>query len=92
MEAAIPYLAGPASAVFVLVGVLVGLYRLCVIYGVPMVAKLANRHLDQFDKLLATQREEQRQTQEALQKITQALQMIDSRLTRIERTDAGVAQ
>ena len=79
-----PYLAGPGAAVLVLMAVLIGLYRIVVSYGVPLVSQLGKRHLDQIDAMIAVQREEGRA-------IASALSTIDRRLSRIEgQTDAGV--
>ena len=78
-----PLLAGPASAVVVLVLVLWGLYKLAVSHAVPLVAALGKRHLDQIDSLIANQRAESNA-------ITKTLASIDRRLARLEGiTDAG---
>ena len=79
-----PYLAGPGAAVIVLMAVLYGLYRLVISHGMPLVASLGKRHLDQIDVMIATQREEGKA-------VAKALQAIDRRLARLEGvTDAGV--
>lgn len=79
-----PYLAGPGSAVFVLVLVLYALYTLLVKHLVPLATALGKRHLDQIDTLIATQRAESIA-------ITKTLGSIDRRLARLEGlTDGGL--
>jgi len=79
-----PYLAGPGAAVIVLMGVLVGLYKLIVSHGLPLVTAIGKRHLDQIDQMISNQREEGKV-------IAKALATIDRRLARLEgQTDAGV--
>lgn len=78
-----PYLAGPGSAVVVLVLLLVGLYFLVVKHFVPLAGALGKRHLDQIDALIANQKVESNA-------ITKTLASIDRRLARLEGlTDAG---
>lgn len=78
-----PLLAGPASAVVVLVLVLWGLYTLVVKHFLPLAAKSVDRHLGQIDKLIETQRDESKG-------ILKALTAIDRRLARLEgATDVG---
>lgn len=76
-QGVMPYLAGPGAAVIVLVLVLYGLYVLVVRHGMPLVAALGRRHLDQIDAMISAQREEGRI-------IARALQTIDRRLARME--------
>ena len=79
-----PLLAGPASAVVVLVLVLWGLYSLVVKHFLPLGATLGKRHLDQIDELIKNQRAESNA-------ITKTLTSIDRRLARLEGlTDSGV--
>ena len=78
-----PLLAGPASAVIVLVLVLWGLYVLAAKHLVPLGAALGKRHLDQIDELIKVQRAEGNA-------IAKTLTSIDRRLARLESiTDAG---
>ena len=78
-----PLLAGPASAVVVLVLVLWGLYKLVVQHFIPLASKAIDRHLSQIDRLIETQRDESKG-------ILKALTAIDRRLSRLEGgTDAG---
>jgi hypothetical protein len=78
-----PLVAGPAAAVVVLLVVLYGLYLVVVKHLIPLAAKLGERHLSQFDRLLEAQREESKT-------MVKALQSIDRRLSRLEGgTDAG---
>ena len=78
-----PLLAGPASAVVVLVMVLGGLYKLVVQHFIPLASRAIDRHLSQIDKLIETQRDESKG-------ILKALNAIDRRLARLEgQTDAG---
>lgn len=78
-----PLLAGPASAVIVLMAVLYGMYKLAVVHAVPLAATMGKRHLDQIDSLIANQRAESTA-------ITKTLASIDRRLARLEGiTDAG---
>jgi hypothetical protein len=51
----VPFLAGPASAVLVLLLVGYALYRLAVLHAVPLVRELGVRHLQQIDTLLSQQ-------------------------------------
>jgi len=84
MEALAPYLAGPGAAVIVLLLVLGGLYGVIVKHGIPLVRSLGERHLNQIDALIQTQRDEGKA-------ITQTLASIDKRLQVIEQvTNPGV--
>lgn len=74
---ALPYLAGPGSAVVVLLVVLGGLYNLTIKHLIPLMRAFGDRHLQQIDTLLAQNKEESIA-------ITRALQTIDSRLAVLE--------
>lgn len=79
-----PMLAGPGSAVLVLMAVLYGLYLLAVKHFMPLASKLGERHLGQIDKMIENQREEGKA-------FAKALASIDKRLARLEgATDVGV--
>jgi len=79
----VPLLAGPASAVIVLMVVLYGLYLLAVKHFIPLAAKLGERHLAQIDAMIVNQREEGKA-------FAKALASIDKRLARLEGgTDVG---
>ena len=79
----VPILAGPGAAVFVLVGVLYGAYKITVQHALPLAGSMGKRHLDQIDTLIATQKAESIA-------ITKTLSSIDRRLARLEGlTDAG---
>lgn len=54
MEALAPFVAGPASAVFVMLLVLVGLWKLVVDKLIPLMSAALNRHLEALDKLVET--------------------------------------
>ena len=85
-----PLLAGPASAVVVLVLVLWGLYRLIVAYGIPLVSRLGERHLAQIDALVAQSAAQASAVTASLGAIERTLVGVDRRLARLESvTDAG---
>lgn len=54
METMLPYLAGPAGAVFALLVVIYGLYKLADTRLIPVVEKFIGRHLEQIDRLIAS--------------------------------------
>lgn len=72
-----PLFAGPGAAVLVLLAVLIGLYIIVVKHGIPLVAALGKRHLDQIDALINVQRAESAA-------ITKTLASIDRRLAKLE--------
>jgi len=83
VSALAPLFAGPGAAVLVLLAVLFGLYVVVVKHGIPLVAALGKRHLDQIDALINVQRAESTA-------ITKTLASIDRRLARLEDlTDAN---
>ena len=85
-----PLVASPAAAVVVLMAVLYGLYLVVVKHLIPLAAKLGERHLAQFDRLLEAQREEGRAIAKALGAIERSLSGVDRRLARLEGlTDSG---
>jgi hypothetical protein len=51
-------ISGPGAAVFVLLIVLYGLYKLVVVHGIPAAEAITKRHLDQIDKMLDDHRED----------------------------------
>ena len=78
-----PLLAGPASAVLVLLLVGGAAYRLVVQILLPMMGKAIDRHMNQIDELIKVQKAESKA-------ITNTLASIDRRLARLEGlTDAG---
>ena len=78
-----PLLAGPASAVAVLLLVGGAAYRHAVQILLPMVGKAIDRHMNQIDELIKVQKTESKA-------ITNTLASIDRRLARLEGlTDAG---
>jgi hypothetical protein len=78
-----PLLAGPASAVLVLLLVGGAAYRLVVHLLVPMMGRAIDRHMNQIDELIKVQKAESKA-------ITNTLASIDRRLARLEGlTDAG---
>lgn len=86
----IQMLAGPASAVVVLMVLIAGAYQVTVAHGIPLVRRLGERHLEQIDRLLEVQREESKTIAKALQAIERSLGAVDRRLARLEElTDAG---
>jgi len=89
METILPYLAGPAAAVVVLVLVLYGLYRLAVTYGMPMLERAVTRHLDQTDAMIKQSAEDQKAWRADMQEVNAVLRLMHSSLTRVEtRTEA----
>ncbi len=54
MESILPYVAGPAAAVFVLLLVLFAIYKLTVIHILPIARAAIGRHLDQIDQLISS--------------------------------------
>ncbi len=77
VSALAPLFAGPGAAVLVLLAVLIGLYIIVVKHGIPLVAALGKRHLDQIDALIGVQRAESAA-------ITKTLASIDRRLAKLE--------
>lgn len=78
-----PLLAGPASAVLVLLLVGGAAYRLVVQLLLPMMGRAIDRHMNQIDELIKVQKAESKA-------ITNTLASIDRRLARLEGlTDAG---
>jgi hypothetical protein len=78
-----PLLAGPASAVAVLLLVGGAVYRLAIQLLLPMMGKAIDRHMNQIDELIKVQKAESKA-------ITNTLASIDRRLARLEGlTDAG---
>lgn len=73
IETLAPLLTGPGSAVLVLLGVIFGVYRVTVRYLVPMVSRIADRHLAVCDALI-----------DKIGNIDRSIGIIDHRLKRIE--------
>ena len=68
-EALAPFLAGPASAVFVMLILLLGLWKLTTEKLIPLLSAALNRHLDSLDELVSGNREDHRVMVECLQRI-----------------------
>jgi hypothetical protein len=68
-EALAPFLAGPASAVFVMLILLLGLWKLTTDKLIPLLGAALNRHLDSLDELVTGNREDHRVMVECLQRI-----------------------
>jgi hypothetical protein len=68
-EALAPFLAGPASAVFVMLILLLGLWKITTEKLIPLMAKALDRHLNSLDELVATNRDDHRVMVECLQRI-----------------------
>ena len=68
-EALAPFLAGPASAVFVMLILLLGLWKLTTDKLIPLLGAALNRHLDSLDELVTNNREDHRVMVECLQRI-----------------------
>ena len=64
-----PLVAGPASAVFCLIFMLAGLYKITVDKLLPMLGAALDRHLRSLDKLVATNTADHRAMIETLQRI-----------------------
>jgi len=64
-----PFLTGPASAVFCLVFMLGGIYKLTVDKLLPMLGAALDRHLRSLDELVATNSADHKAMVEALQRI-----------------------
>ena len=64
-----PFLTGPASAVFCLVFMLAGIYKLTVDKLLPMLGAALDRHLRSLDELVATNSRDHKAMIEALQRI-----------------------
>ena len=77
-----PYVAGPGSAVVVLMTVLGGLYKLTTMYLMPLANRALDSHLSRIDALISVQREESKQ-------VTKTLSSIDRRLARLEGITDG---
>ena len=64
-----PFLTGPASAVFCLVFMLAGIYKLTVDKLLPMLGAALDRHLKILDDLVAQNRADPKAMIEAIQRI-----------------------
>ena len=64
-----PLVAGPASAVFCLIFMLAGLYKITVDKLLPMLGAALDRHLRSLDELVATNSRDHRAMIETLQRI-----------------------
>jgi hypothetical protein len=69
MEALAPFLAGPASAVFVMLMLLFGLWKLVTDKLIPLLGSGLDRHLGQIDKLIDTNSTDHKAMVECLQRI-----------------------
>jgi hypothetical protein len=68
-EALAPFLAGPASAVFVMLILLLGLWKLTTEKLIPLMAKALDRHLNSLDELVATNKADHQVMVACLQRI-----------------------
>tara|TARA_R100001510_G_scaffold57108_1_gene64162 strand:+ start:898 stop:1167 length:270 start_codon:yes stop_codon:yes gene_type:complete len=68
-EALAPFLAGPASAVFVMLILLLGLWKLTTEKLIPMMGAALDRHLNTLDELVATNKADHKAMVECLQRI-----------------------
>jgi hypothetical protein len=68
-EALAPFLAGPASAVFVMLILLLGLWKLTTEKLIPLLAKGIDRHLNSLDELVATNKADHAAMVSCLQRI-----------------------
>lgn len=68
-EALAPFLAGPASAVFVMLILLLGLWKLTTLHLIPLLAKALDRHLNSLDELVTTNRNDHKLMVECLQRL-----------------------
>jgi DNA integrity scanning protein DisA with diadenylate cyclase activity len=80
MQALLPLLSGPASAVLVLLAVLGGAYRLLVVHILPVVQSAIDRHLKQMDQLLTAQKAEAQSQMRALKALEDAVRALEKRL------------
>jgi len=89
LETLLPYLAGPAAAVVVLVLVLAGLYKLTVKYLIPVLEKAVTRHLDQTDAMIKQSAQDQKAWRDDMKEVGSTLRLMHASLTRVEtRTEA----
>ena len=79
MESVAPFLTGPASAVFCLVFMLAGIYKLTVDKLLPMLGSALDRHLRSLDELVATNRADHQAIVETLQRIELRISERDQR-------------
>jgi len=84
LQALAPYLAGPGAAVIVLLVVLGALYRLIVKYGMPFVKGVADRHLNQIDRMLEQHKDDSERRAEALRALHEDVTDIHRRIINIE--------
>jgi hypothetical protein len=80
MQALLPLLSGPASAVVVLLAVLGGAYRLLVLHILPLMQGAIDRHLKQMDQLLTAQKAEAVSQTKALKALEDAVRALEKRL------------
>ncbi len=79
-----PYLAGPGAATLVLLLVGAACYRLVVSHLIPLATTSINRHLAQFDALIASQQLEAQQTTKALTSLDKAVRTLERRIAHID--------
>jgi hypothetical protein len=72
------WISGQGAAVVILIAVVFALYRLFVDQAIPAATKIADRHLNQFDRLITAH-------EKSNEKISSGFQMIDKRLDSIDR-------
>lgn len=84
LTALAPYFAGPGAAVIVLLVVLGALYRLVVVYGMPFVQGVADRHLNQIDQMLKQHQEDSVRQGDALRALHADVTDIHRRIINIE--------
>lgn len=68
-EALAPFLAGPASSVFVMLILLLGVWKLSKEQLIPLLGAALDRHLTSLDDLVTGNREDHRVMVECLQRI-----------------------
>lgn len=87
LEALAPYFSGPVSAVFVMMMLLFGLWKLVTDKIIPILGAGLDRHLGQIDKLIDTNSTDHKAMVECLQRIEIKLdhQTLDDNERRIVR-------
>ena len=69
VESLAPFLAGPASSVFIMLLLLLGIFKVVKDQLIPLLAAALDRHLNQLDELVTGNRDDHKLMVEALQRI-----------------------
>jgi|DEB0MinimDraft_6_1074348.scaffolds.fasta_scaffold157343_2 hypothetical protein len=91
MEALAPFVAGPASAVFVMLLVLVGLWKIVVDKLIPLTSAALNRHLEALDRLVATNQADHQAIISSINGLDATVRSLETKVTHQPRVN-GLAE